>query len=79
MGPRNTEERKTPLLSDIFESTAHFGTTPYPKHTETYRADDHDDQRLGPLRSVGLAESHSANLSSGGQSRLIAHAHDTGS
>ena len=50
-----------------------------PSNTGTCRGDDYVDQCLGYLRSLGLAESHSANSMRGGRFRRIAHARDVGS
>ena len=55
----------------IPESTAHFGLPSYPTLTGITRA-----LILGLVRSLGLAESNSANLRWGCRSRPIAHSHD---
>ena len=66
----------TLTLLEIPESTVYFGLPSHPTHTETNRAEDCNDQRLGLVRSLGLAESNSADLMRGGRFRLKSHAHD---
>ena len=75
----SSQTTKTLTLLEMPESTAHFGLPSNLTFTGTNRADDCDDLCLGLVRSLGLAESHSANLRRGGRPRLIARSHDTGS
>ena len=54
----------------------------HPTLTGTNRADEYDSvtdsQCLGLVRLLGVAASHSVNLTRGGRPRLIAHSHDIG-
>ena len=79
--PRSESSQTTKSLTvlEIPVWAAYFRQPSHPTLTGTNRADDCDDQCLGLVRSLGLAESHSANLSRGGRPRLISHSRDIGS
>ena len=65
-------------LLEIPRVTAHFGLPSCLALAGTNHVGDCDDQFLGLVRSLGLAESHSVNLNQGSQPRLIAHSYNTG-
>ena len=67
---------KTLTLLEIPESTAPFGLPSHQTLTGTNCAGDYNDQCLGLVRSLGLAESHSANLRRDGRPRYVAHSSD---
>ena len=68
-----TEINKTPTPLGISESTARSGMPSYPTPTRISRAGYYGGQRLGLVRSLGLAESHSANFNRGNKFYLIVH------
>ena len=73
---RVPKPRKPFTLYDIPRSTAHIGLPSCLALVGTNHVDDCDDQCLGPVRFLGLAESHSVNFNRGGRPCLIAHPRD---